>query len=84
MVGQRRHRAHRKPVGCAAVTSGFSVNCKKMNLPKNALEEFRLLWRKKYGVEIPDEDAVDLATRLLQLVYFVQTASKEAYATKHD
>jgi hypothetical protein len=36
-------------------------------LPKKAIEEFKKIYKKSYGVELSDEDAADKANRLVNL-----------------
>ena len=36
-------------------------------ISKEALEEFKTIWKKEFGEEISDEKALDKATRLLNL-----------------
>ena len=36
-------------------------------LPKKAVEEFKKIYKKSYGVELSDEEATDKANRLVNL-----------------
>jgi len=36
-------------------------------LPKKAIEEFKKIYKKSYGVELSDEEATDKANRLVNL-----------------
>ena len=36
-------------------------------LPKKAVEEFKKIYKKSYGVELSDEEAADKANRLVNL-----------------
>ena len=36
-------------------------------LPKRAIEEFKKIYKKSYGVELSDEQAADKANRLVNL-----------------
>jgi hypothetical protein len=36
-------------------------------LPKKAVEEFKEIYKKSYGVELSDEEATDKANRLVNL-----------------
>lgn len=46
-----------------------------MNLPRDKIEEFRELYQKKYGVELPYEEAEIKAKKLIELVAFLHQDS---------
>ena len=45
-------------------------------LPKNAIEEFKKIYKKSYGVELSDEDATNKANRLVNLYKAVYSDEK--------
>ena len=45
-------------------------------LPKKAIEEFKKIYKKSYGVELSDEEAVDKANRLVNLYKAVYSDEK--------
>lgn len=45
-------------------------------LPKKAIEEFKKIYKKSYGVELSDEDATDRANRLVNLYKAVYSDDK--------
>lgn len=51
-------------------------------LPKKAIEEFKKIYKKSYGVELSDEEATDKANRLVNLYKAVY--SDEAWKLPKD
>lgn len=51
-------------------------------LPKKAIEEFKKIYKKSYGVELSDEKATDKANRLVNLYKAVY--SDEAWKLPKD
>ena len=45
-------------------------------LPKKAIEEFKKIYKKSYGVELSDEEATDKANRLVNLYKAVYSDEK--------
>ncbi len=45
-------------------------------LPKKAIEEFKKIYKKSYGVELSDEEATDKANRLVNLYKAVYSDDK--------
>lgn len=45
-------------------------------LPKKAIEEFKKIYKKSYGVELSDEAATDKANRLVNLYKAVYSDEK--------
>jgi aldehyde:ferredoxin oxidoreductase len=45
-------------------------------LPKKAIEEFKKIYKKSYGVELSDEEATDKANRLVNLYRAVYSDDK--------
>ena len=48
-----------------------------MNLSKEAIEEFKEIYRKKFGREISNEEAFDAATRLTSFFEILLKSSPE-------
>ena len=40
-------------------------------ISKEALEEFKRIWKKEFGTEISDSDALESATKLLNLMKII-------------
>lgn len=52
-------------------------------LPKEALDEFKMLWKKNFGQDITDAYAHDHATRLLNL-YRIVYGTDLIYQSKQE
>lgn len=53
-----------------------------MNLPRDKIEEFQVLYRKHYGYELPYEQAEIEAKKLIELVAFIHKNSSFNYQQK--
>lgn len=51
-----------------------------MKLPEGALEEFKAIYLKEYGVELLDGEAYTKASNFLRLIYTVLTAEQKINA----
>lgn len=43
----------------------------KMKISEKALKEYKAIYKKEYGIDLPDEDALEQATKLLNLMNIV-------------
>jgi len=54
-------------------------------LSKDALKEFKVIWRKEFGEDVSDEKATEQATKLLTLMNAVyEPIKKEWIKEKND
>jgi len=49
-------------------------------ISKKALEEFKIIYKERFNIELSDQDALDKATKLLRLIEIVyKPITKEEY-----
>jgi len=49
-------------------------------ISEKALKEYKAIYKKEYGVDLPDEEALEQATKLLNLMKIIyRPISKEDY-----
>lgn len=54
-------------------------------LSKEALEQFKAIWKEEYGKEIPDAEALELGTNLLTIfAHIYRPLKKEWVEDKND
>lgn len=53
-------------------------------LSKNALEEFKTIWREEFGTEIGDQEATDQAINLLTLFSAIYKPIKDEWVEEKD
>jgi hypothetical protein len=53
-------------------------------ISKEALAEFKKIWKDEYGTAIPDVDAMTKATALLTLFDTIYRPIKKKWAEKYD
>ena len=53
-------------------------------LSKEALDEFKVIWRKEFGTEISDQEATDQAINLLTLFNAIYKPIKREWVEQKD
>lgn len=55
-----------------------------MDLPKEAIEEYKQIYKKKFGEEISDQEAYEQGCRLIRLIKLVTPKNDKAQKTETD
>ena len=61
---------------CLCPTQTKVIKTRATMLPKKAIEEFKKIYKKSYGVDLSDEEATDKANRLVNLYKAVYSDEK--------
>jgi hypothetical protein len=72
-----KHRAADYLLPCGIFTpptgspQGFLKDCRKNQIPREKLKEFKDLYKKHYGIDLTDQEALEKGTKLLNFVRII-------------